>query len=145
MIFDTNIKSFLDGAAASSSFPIVGVYCFLIGIELTLKRALQSYGGHDVPGLLTRLVSRPEVSNAVRGAGKTHAQRLRACLGSIATQSQSGTPTKCPPDSYPYIRYSLLAVDGCSVPNVSRELAALYVQVRAILQFFKENKVELSL
>lgn len=145
MIFDTNIKSFFDGATASSSLPIVGVYCFLIGIELTLKRAVQSYGGHDVPSLLTTLVNRPGVSNAVRGAGKTHAQRLKTCLSSIATQSPSGKPTKCPPDNYPYIRYSLLAADGCHAPNVSRELAILYTQVRAILQFFKDNKVELSL
>lgn len=135
----TNIQVFLD--AASNGSDLVGVYCGLIAIELVLKQQV-SLTDHDVCAGLNKL-------GISKGVGKDQHHRpiilalsnqLRTDIGRIYVNGKDGLPRFAPFNSYPYIRYTRIALDGWPAPVcAAAEMLALRRTVNKIRAYLRIN------
>lgn len=117
----TNIHAFV-AAANSSVDEVIKAYCGMVAIELVLK---QSTGltDHNVPSALNIFAHRFAVGHLQGCKIRLDALsvQLKNALKAISVQGKDGMARYAPAESYPYIRYTRLAVDGWPAPVTTNE------------------------
>jgi hypothetical protein len=135
----SNINAFL--SAAGSSDCLIQAYCGLVAIELLIKHevGLQDHNichGLDKFRMLRAIDNKSWTTNALLSL----TNRLRNDIQAISANGKDGVGRSAPVDSYPYIRYSRIEVDGWAIPKTtSEQLKTLSDTVNSIRSFLKNN------
>lgn len=134
----SNIRIFL-AAASTDAHPLVRAYCGLVAIELLIKAEI-GLVDHNVCAGLNKLRATRSIGtkswSAVAMTGLI--ERLRNDITAIQVNSKAGLPVSAPADSYPYIRYLRLDVDGWPLPHTSvAAIQNLANTVQALRAFLK--------
>lgn len=130
----TNVKIFAAASVPTSHGALGACYCKLVTIELALKHATRTPGGHDIPTLLVKATIGKNTT--IAGNANNLAASLTTDLGKITVSSANGSVANARGKAYPDIRYTRFQVDGWPGPaTVESTLVALNGTVDAIKAF----------
>jgi hypothetical protein len=134
MDYATNIKIFATASTLTTHGVLGACYCKLVTIELALKHATNTPGGHDIPTLLQKAAIGKAAT--VVGDANNLATSLTNDLDNIKVTSVNGSTANARGKAYPDIRYTRLQVDSWPAPATAEgALVTLNGTIDAIRAF----------